>query len=154
MYGRRDMIRITLAITVLVVGMASSASAEIHKSVRRLYERGVESNKQDRYAEAITYYSMAIAQDPSSAELYFVRGRAYLQDNQVDNSIRDLDTAIRLKPEMAEAYNQRGIAYVSKEMWGNAQTNFETACSLGLDAGCINAKKLKRALKREVKPTP
>jgi tetratricopeptide (TPR) repeat protein len=113
------------------------------KEYVKLYNQGVVANKKGDFAEAIRYYSKAIALKPDSAELFYVRGRAYVEKEQYDYAISDFTRAITLKPAYAEAYNHRGVTYIGKGQKPQAMSDFKKACELGYKFGCANADKFK-----------
>jgi len=121
--------------------MYSPADAA-EKEYQKLYRLGVEANKKGNFDEAIRYYSKAIAIKPDSADLYFVRGRAYRQTSQLDSAINDFTKAISLRPPHAEAYNQRGVTYIGKGDNRKALADFKKACKLGNNDACANVRKL------------
>jgi len=132
-----------LACLICLCGTARATEPEHQK----FYHLGVEANKQGNLDQAIRYYSQAIALKPKTAQLYFVRGRAYKQHGDLDKAIADLTRAIELKADYPEAYNNRGVAYIGKKLEQKARADFEKACGLGSQEGCANAKKLQPAKK-------
>jgi tetratricopeptide (TPR) repeat protein len=126
------------ALCLFAVGVTLAAAGD--KDYKELYRRGVECNKKGEIDEAIRWYSKAIALKPDSAALFFVRGRAYVQNKHYENAVSDLGKAIVLKPDYAEAYNIRGVAYVGKSRKQLATADFKKACSMGLREACSNLK--------------
>jgi len=137
------MARLCSMIVVLLLCVAPVLAGQPKGDYKELYRRGVEFNKQGRLKEAIGYYTRAVALKPSSPELYFVRGRAYLQNDQMQEAADDLSRAVKLKPGYAEAYNQRGVTYIGLGKQQEALADFNKACGLGYQDGCRNAKKFK-----------
>jgi tetratricopeptide (TPR) repeat protein len=129
-------------LAVLFASFASIALGAQEKQYQTLYRQGVEQNKKGNVKGAIDFYSKAIANKSDSPELYFVRGRAYRQNEQYDESLRDFDKAIALKPNYAEAYSQRGVLYIGRGDQGKARADFKKSCDLGYSDGCANLKKL------------
>lgn len=130
-------------VVVMVFCAATVCAGQQKGDYKELYKRGVESNKQGKIKEAIGYYTKALALKPDSPELYFVRGRAYLQNDQLKESADDLSRAVKLKSGFAEAYNQRGVTYIGLGKQQEALADFNKACGLGLQDGCRNVKKFK-----------
>lgn len=130
-------------VVALVFCVGSAWAVQQKGNARELYKSGVECNKQGKLKDAISYYTQAIALKPKSAELYFVRGRAYRQNDQLRESADDLTRAVTLKPGYAEAYNQRGIANVGLSKKQEALADFKKACDLGYQDGCRNVGKFK-----------
>lgn len=133
-------LRATVCAMCLLFICGPAAAAE--KEYQKLYKLGVEANKKGNFDEAIRYYSKAIAGKPDSADLYFVRGRAFRQSSQLDSAINDFTKAISLRPSHAEAYNQRGVTYIGKGDNRKALADFKKACELGNGDACANVKKL------------
>ena len=121
------------------------AAAAAEKEYQKLYKVGVEANKKGNFDEAIRYYSKAIAIKPDSADLYFVRGRAYKQSSQLDSAIDDFTKAIALRPAHAEAFNQRGVTYIGLGENRKALADFNKACEFGNSDACANAAKLTKS---------
>ncbi len=135
--------RIICGFMVAVVLSAASvcgAAGKVSKA-QELYQQGVELNKKGDYAGAIGYYTKALALKKNSAALYFVRGRAYRQNDQLELSEKDLSRAIALKPGYAEAYNHRGVTYVGLGKKKEALADFTKACRMGNIDACANEKK-------------
>jgi tetratricopeptide (TPR) repeat protein len=121
--------------------LAGNAAAGETQQYKELYRKGVEANKKGDLKESISWYSKAIAEKPDSADLYFVRGRAYGQDQQMDKAISDLSKAVALRPGYGEAYNHRGVMYIVKGDKEKAQADFRKGCSQGLKDACANLEK-------------
>lgn len=137
------MVKLCSAIVVLMLCATPVLAGQSKGDYKELYRRGVECNKQGKLKDAIGYYTQALALKPDSPELYFVRGRAYLQNDQMQESADDLSRAVKLKPGYAEAYNQRGVTYIGLGKQREALVDFNKACSLGHQDGCRNVKKFK-----------
>jgi hypothetical protein len=89
-------------LALLVAGCSSSSN-----SPKQLVNEG-------RYDEAIEVTTQAIAADPSDAQAYLYRGRAYHCRNSpgdVGRAIADFSESIRLAPKEPEAYYSRALAY-------------------------------------------
>lgn len=128
---------------VLLFGVCFQANAA-EKEYVKIYKQGVAANKKGNYEEAIRLYSKAIALKPDSSALFYVRGRAYIQNEQYDKAISDLNLAIKLKPGYAEAYNHRGVVQIGKGDKQKALADFRKACELGSRNGCANVEKFKK----------
>jgi TonB family protein len=63
-----------------------------------------------RYAEAVTAYTKAIAAAPRDSRAYKQRGMAHAKLGNAQQAYKDLSKAIELDPQDAISYNQRGIA--------------------------------------------
>ena len=67
------------------------------------------------FPRAVAEYSIAIKEDPGSAEAYYRRGSAYLKLRDLDAAKRDLDEAIQLDDNFVEAYNNRAMVALLHE---------------------------------------
>ena len=105
-------------VTLLMFGCSSSQLTK--------YELGVESYNNGRYRTAIEYYTRAIWEDPTNAELYFLRANAQTRLNLNDEAIRNYTTAIKLDPEM-KYYKNRGLTFIETEDYHNAISDFNEA---------------------------
>ena len=48
---------------------------------------------------------------PDNPTVYYDRGIAYANKNEVDKVINDFSKVVELKPDHAAAYHRRGLAY-------------------------------------------
>ena len=92
-----------------------------------------------RHDKAIGDLSQAIALDPSNADLYIDRGRAWLSLNEHKRAIDDFTGAIRLNPD-AEAYLERGDVYTQMKKYDKAIEDYERAVTLRPDAKAYTAR--------------
>jgi tetratricopeptide (TPR) repeat protein len=58
---------------------------------------------------------------------YTIRGNAYDNKGQYDQSIADFTKAIEINPRLAQAYNSRGIAYKKKKLRDKAIADYRAA---------------------------
>lgn len=139
-----SLLRVLLCGVLLLTACAGAlAAGNTEKPYQKFYREGVAANKAGKLDEAITLYSKALATKKDSADLYFVRGRAYKQRDRYDLAISDFSKAIELNPRYAEAYNHRGIIFVGKGDRKRATADFNSACALGQKDSCANLEKLK-----------
>lgn len=73
--------------------------------------RGKAEMERENFSEAIEEFSLAIEDDPDSAEAYNLRGLAYSITGSFARAIEDCSKAIELDPDYADAYNNRGAAF-------------------------------------------
>jgi tetratricopeptide (TPR) repeat protein len=139
---------ITASLVIVMIFFLAMPVSAAEKNYVQLYRKGVEYNKKGNYPEAIRYYTLAIRSKNDSADLYFVRGRAYKQIDKLDEAINDLTRAITLNPAYAEAFNHRGVTYIGKGDLKAAKKDFEKACSMGHKDACANLKQLNTEKKR------
>ncbi|HWI40228.1 MAG TPA: tetratricopeptide repeat protein [Verrucomicrobiae bacterium] len=127
----------TLFAALSLLAATPSFAAEEY---RALYRKGVELNKKGDLKGAIAWYSKAIELKKDSADLYYVRGRAYKEDEQLARALEDLGKAIALKPDYADAYNHRGAIHAVQGKGELAKADFRKSCDLGNAGGCANLK--------------
>lgn len=66
------------------------------------------------YSGAITTLQSAVAQNPSSGDIYFWLGRSYYELHDYDNAIAQLEKSAQLDPKNSENHHWLGIAYGEK----------------------------------------
>ena len=72
------------------------------------------------------------------ATAYYLRGRGYHKQGDLDAAITDYDSAIRLKPDLAQAYNNRGFAFGGKGELDRTFSDYKKAAALGDADGQAN----------------
>jgi Flp pilus assembly protein TadD len=133
----------TVVRAAMAAVLLSAVTAGAAETPQALYRQGVEFNRKGQYAEAIKSYTKALELKKDSAELYFVRGRAYRQNDQLEQAAQDFTRAIALKPGYADAYNHRGVVYIGLGKKKDALADFTKACTMGNKDACANQKKFK-----------
>ncbi len=81
-------------------------------------------------AKAVKDFSAAIALNPSFAEAFLGRARAYRALGDHVLAIVDLSTAIALRPGFAAAYYERGMAYYASGNGFQAERDLAKAAEL------------------------
>jgi lipoprotein NlpI len=80
---------------------------------------------------SIRLWSYVIGKHPERAHLvYYFRGLAFLNTDQVDKAIEDFDRAIALDPYFRDAFLNRGTALEKTGKFDKAIENFDKAISL------------------------
>ena len=79
--------------------------------IEELLNRGFTLQTQERFKDAIVFFSEVIRIEPGHAVAYHRRGIAQSILGEHELAIEDYDEAIRLSPELAAAYANRGNAY-------------------------------------------
>lgn len=98
--------------------------------------RGDTALNAGKYDEAITSYTEAIRQSPSSPTYYVKRSIAYQRSSKVRDALHDAEAAVvlankRAKREIiAQAQLRRGIAFYHLEQYGDAEFLFGLARKL------------------------
>jgi len=86
--------------------------------------------KREAYADAVPYFSKAIAAQPDY-RAYIGRAGAYQHLERLEEAIGDYSQAIRLKPDSALAYHERGICLARLKQDDRAFTDYNRALELG-----------------------
>jgi Flp pilus assembly protein TadD len=63
----------------------------------------------------------------NSAKEHLANGRAYLNNEQLNEAISELSTAVSLDPKLTEAHNLLGVAYDKKGLGDRAKDSYERA---------------------------
>jgi lipoprotein NlpI len=93
---------------LLLAGLACHAS---QPTADALNAQATALIRRERYDSAIAVLDRAIAAQPTLAEAYRNRGRAYRGKNDVAHALSDFDHALTLEPGNAHVYNDRAITY-------------------------------------------
>lgn len=148
-------------LVLIVVAMVAAACASPEpttspalEDAEAYVERGKSLSEEGLYLEAIDQFSAAIEMDPTSAEVFFLRGRSHydyavqaiveqtgvgpenapvLPDEAVEHmekAVADYTSAIELDPQYAKAYNNRGNARASLGDEERALQDYDTALEL------------------------
>jgi serine/threonine protein kinase len=91
--------------------------------------RGVALLKHSDYAEAVNYFTKAIATKPDYRS-YFYRASAYQRLGQTEKAIADYSKAIRLKPYDASAYHDRAVCEMRLDLVDDAIVDYDRALEL------------------------
>ncbi|KAK6608207.1 DnaJ domain-containing protein [Botrytis cinerea] len=82
--------------------------------------------------DALTYYDIAIARDPSNYLSHFRRGAAYLSLGRMAQAAQDFDKVLTIKPGHEPALSQRAKIRAKNGDWENAKQDY---LSLGASHG-------------------
>jgi serine/threonine-protein kinase len=85
--------------------------------------------RQHNYAQAILYYTRAIAAKPNY-RVYFGRASAYRQLGQMDKAVADYSQAILLNPDSAAAFRDRAFCELRLGLAKNAADDYDQALKL------------------------
>jgi serine/threonine protein kinase len=85
--------------------------------------------KQHDYAQAIRYFTLAIATKPSY-RAYYGRASAHRLLNQMENAVADYGQAILLDPNSASAYHNRAVCEMRLGLEKNAADDYDQALKL------------------------
>lgn len=101
------------------------------------YLRGIAYLLDKQYDSALQALGRAIALQPGSDSLYFLRGLTYLaQGVRYDHALADLEQVIQLNPQHAQAYYLRGVAHHHNGHCDQAKRDYDKACELGYGKAC------------------
>jgi tetratricopeptide (TPR) repeat protein len=93
--------------------------------------KAISNSNEGRLDIAISYFSMAIKQNPEFIYAYFERGLVNGHKGDYDRAIADFTKTIELNPEDAAAFNNRGLAYAKgKDHYDLAFKDFNKAIEL------------------------
>jgi tetratricopeptide (TPR) repeat protein len=79
---------------------------------------------------AAEHFSRLIAAAPGDAQSYLSRGRVWIEKEQWDRALADIDAAIRLKPSMARSHHLRGLVLNRQKKHVEAIASFSEAIRL------------------------
>ncbi len=96
------------------------------------YVQGSALLKRGQYAEAVPYFSQAIAVNPEY-RAYFARAGAYQNLNRPELAIEDYTQAIRLNPSSAMAYHDRAVCLARIKENDRALADYNRALQLASD---------------------
>ena len=82
---------------------------------------------------ALSDFDRAIGFDPSDADAYFKRGRAFLIEGNLKFAIADFDKSISLDDRNPLVYAERGLARQTEGKADEAQKDFERGLKLNHD---------------------
>ena len=94
------------------------------------YERGLENFQKGLYDQAITDFTKALGVDPSMAESFFYRARAYEKQEKYDQAIADYTRCIELNPRALTSYINRGYIYQRMKLYDQAINDFTKAIEM------------------------
>ncbi|KAG7675099.1 hypothetical protein Ndes2526A_g07853 [Nannochloris sp. 'desiccata'] len=116
-------------------------------AIERSKELGNKSFKQKKYADAIKFYSQAIAGDPKDKTLFSNRSAAYLASGLYEQALWDAESAVSLDNAWSKSYYRLGCAHTALNQWNNAVHALQKAAEL--DPSSIDIKsRLQTATKR------
>ncbi len=96
------------------------------------YAQGSSLLKGGAYADAVPYFSRAIAAKPEYRS-YFARAGAYQHLEQLEQAIADYSQAIRLNPAVALAYHERAVCLARLNQDDRALADYNRALELAPD---------------------
>jgi tetratricopeptide (TPR) repeat protein len=115
----------------------NSARLELLRRIQREYPADLWANRElanvlslGHPAEAIRYYTAALALRPDDPGMYYMRAHTLNRAGELDAAITDSFQAIRLAPQYYNAHNLLGSFLRLKKRWDEAIREFQTAIDL------------------------
>ncbi len=80
-----------------------------------------------RYQYAIEQYTRALDLAPDEAAIYYQRGLAYRQDDQLTQALADFNRAIDINADLVDAYRERGLLFLALNAASDSATHSDAA---------------------------
>ena len=91
------------------------------------------------WSTEISLFEDVIQKSPLKHRAHYSLGFAYLQNNRINDAIKELSIATKLKPDSADAHNNLGVAYSKVSKFDDAVKEFTIALQLKPEnAGFLN----------------
>jgi tetratricopeptide (TPR) repeat protein len=113
------------AVRACDVTIASDWSAEVRAEAH--YNRGIELDHLDRYAEAVLAYDRAVQLEPDYAAAYTNMGVTLAKLGRWEDALHAYHAAIRKQPQYADAHYNLGVTLAELRRWGEALEAFREA---------------------------
>ncbi|HWP95772.1 MAG TPA: stalk domain-containing protein [Syntrophomonadaceae bacterium] len=105
----------SIVLIVLIVGICPGlpvyAEDSIDTQIMNNNIDGIKAQKDQKYEDAIRYYTKSIELDPNNAETLIWRGSCYYYLKNYNASLKDLDMALILNPKNYEAIYDKACIY-------------------------------------------
>ena len=119
-----------------------SLAIETHpKNAEAYFWRARTFIRLEQYDNAMADLKMVVKLKPSYSPAYDNLGWLFMRRNDYDESLANLNKSIELKPDNGWAHYMRGRVFFNKGDFQKAVENAETACKLGYEDGCRDAKR-------------
>ncbi len=82
--------------------------------IRGLYRQGLNASFQQKWKEAVDWFTKAIEKDASYAYAYYYRGLAQEKAGKKDQLVLDMDRFVKLAPDAPEASRAKSIIAAAK----------------------------------------
>lgn len=94
---------------------------KVYKHTEFIYNNlGTAYFRLQNYEKAIENFTVGIAIDPNSPDIFLNRGNAYARLKKFDKAEEDYQQALRLNPNMLEVYKFMGLTYIQSEDFDKA----------------------------------
>jgi tetratricopeptide (TPR) repeat protein len=120
---------IILIVSVVIIGFVvyQSYIESILDKVRNLNKKGLESNEQGKYQEAIDYYDKALELDPNYVSALNNKGVALKKQGKYQEAIDYYDKALELDPNYVSALDNKGQVFEEQGKYQEAIAWFDKA---------------------------
>jgi tetratricopeptide (TPR) repeat protein len=129
-----------LGVKLLGVGTYDQAMRHFDRAIRiwpgyadAYLNRGLAERGASHRTEALADFDRALDLDPSLTQAYNARGQIYLENGDVQQTIRDCSKSIQVSPTV-DAYYQRGEAYEKLGEHQKAIADFDAAIAESREA--------------------
>lgn len=129
----------------LELGCDNFKSLNNQSRLQQLIDRSQAAFENGDWAMVIRTATEAIELEPQNAIPYTNRSAAYAKLNYLNKALKDSNDAIKYNPDFALSYNNRGYVYELLDEKKKAAADYLKSCSLGLELGCQNYKRLSKA---------
>ena len=132
---------ITIVVFVFRLLGATGVSPEVSEPAGARFFRLANSFYQNEdFDQAITYYDLAIRENPGLGRAFNNRALAYAAKGETDKALADLEEAVRLLPDSALPHNNLGAIYFLTGDLENAVAELDVALNLDprLAKACLN----------------
>ncbi|MHC1708100.1 MAG: tetratricopeptide repeat protein [Bacteroidales bacterium] len=117
------------ALVVLIMFIQSCGPGK--KELQNMKDQGIKDFYNGKYIEAIVLFENILEHDTTQADIYFFRGSARFNIQEVDKAMADFNKAILIKPDYADAYSTRGDIYFFLGKKDEACKDYREADRLG-----------------------
>ncbi|GAB6036322.1 hypothetical protein JCM15519_08810 [Fundidesulfovibrio butyratiphilus] len=97
----------------------------------KLFEKGMELGRSDKYNQAIDAFSEAIKLDPNNGGYYSGRGHANFMSQHYDQALQDYNKALSFNNDDSLALVMRGHTNLKLSKFNNAIQDYNKALKLG-----------------------
>lgn len=97
--------------------MVSATSLNAPKSAQRLYDKGVELAKKEKFGDAIASFQKAIEAYPAYAAAWTELGRVMVAGGQIAEGRFAFESAIKLDPKFVNPYLELSLVAYTAQQW-------------------------------------
>lgn len=112
-------------------------SFSAREQIAKYLQQGLEDLKNGKHYEAIESFTQVINLAPNDAAAYINRGQAYVELDQPDEAMVDLNRAALYDPLNPALYYWRAMAWKALNSPINMVADLKISCELGYEPACI-----------------